>query len=398
MQLDQIDRLISDRGYRFSFPEEIETAYHAYRLHFRKRLNQALLIPTLVCYNVFLIVDYLLLPETFWLSAALHLLLVSPIIVLSSMGLREGWDERKRDYCVALGPLAMIVQIMAIYALNASEAAQHYQYLAIFVLIYMNLLFRLEYDQAVAASAFAATLYVGTLFVCHAPLPVLVIGTMASGAACYLSLSGNRQMQRDSRHGYLRRMQDRLRIEAAQTAAERDVLTGLYNRRRLARAFDQLVDGSTSRTVALLMIDVDQFKRFNDENGHLAGDVCLRRIAEVLTQIFEGNDDLVVRFGGEEFLVLLTGIEQPHAVRLAERIRTEIEALGIVHADGTTHVTVSIGVTAGAICQGVQNALISGADAALYAAKQAGRNRVWPPTAQLASAAPAASAGLPLAV
>ena len=146
------------------------------------------------------------------------------------------------------------------------------------------------------------------------------------------------------------------------------------------------------------MIDVDQFKRFNDENGHLAGDVCLRRIAEVLTQIFDGKDDLVVRFGGEEFLVLLTGIEQPHAVRLAERIRTEIEALGIVHADGTTHVTVSIGVTAGAICQGVQNALISGADAALYAAKQAGRNRVWPPTAPLASAAPAVSASLPLAV
>ena len=379
MQLDQVDRLIFERGYRFAFPEDVEAAYNAYRMRFRRRLSTAMLGPTLVCYNVFLVVDYQLLPETFWLSVMLHFLVVSPIIVLSSIRIQTDCDLLTQDVCTALGPLAMIGQVMAIYAMSTSESAQHYQYLAIFVLIYMNLLFRMEYRHAIVASACAVTVYVGTLLVAGEPLPVLVIGVMASGAACYLSLSGNRQMQRDARHGFLRRMQDKLRIEEAKTEASRDALTGLFNRRRLEAVFAELATVSPELPVAVLMIDVDHFKQFNDQNGHLAGDLCLRAIADLLVGVARKDRDLVVRFGGEEFLVLLPATLADDALRIAERIRSEIEALGIRHADGKTGVTVSIGAMVDDMSAGSPKTLIAGADAALYAAKQAGRNRVWPP-------------------
>ena len=378
MQLDQVDQLILDRGYRLAFPESVEAAYHAHRLRFRQRLSNAVIGPSLVCYNVFLVVDYLLLPETFWLSVAIHLFVVSPIILLSSVCMQSDCDHRTQDLCTALGPVAMICQVMVIYALNDNEAAQHYQYLAIFILIYMNLSFRLEYDHAIIASAFVLAVYNGTLLASGTPLPVLIIGMMASGAACYLSLSGNRQMQRDARHGFLRHMQDKLRIEEARTEAERDALTGLFNRRRLEAVFARLATQTPKRPAAVLMIDVDHFKQFNDQNGHLAGDLCLRRIAELLPSLIRKEDDLVVRFGGEEFLVLLPATTAEDASRIAERIRAEVEALGILHADGGMRVTVSIGVTVDEITAGSPSGLIAGADAALYAAKQAGRNRVWP--------------------
>ena len=186
-------------------------------------------------------------------------------------------------------------------------------------------------------------------------------------------------MQRDARHGFLRRMQDKLRIEAARTEAQRDALTGLFNRRRLEAVFARLAAQSSKLHAAVLMIDVDHFKQFNDQNGHLSGDVCLRRIADLLLGAIRKEHDLVVRFGGEEFLILLPGTKAADASRVADRIRTEIEALGILHADGTKPVTVSIGVAVGEISAGSPESLIAGADAALYSAKQAGRNRVWPP-------------------
>ncbi|MBO0663574.1 diguanylate cyclase [Jiella sp. MQZ9-1] len=378
MDLVEVEQLISGRAYRGPFPPEIEAAYDAYRLRYRRRLIQALIVPSLVCYNVFLVVDYVLLPATFWLSVAIHLLFVSPIIVVSSLGLRDRWSLRKRDLCVALGPLAICAQIMVIYTLNTGSAAQHYQYLAILVLMYMNLLFRIEYDQAIIASAVALLIYVSALLIARAPVPVLVVGIMAVAATAYLSLSCNLQMQRDARHGFLRRLQEQLRFESAQTAAERDALTGLYNRRRLDTAFARICNAETDEFAAILMIDVDHFKRFNDENGHLTGDQCLRRVARVLLDAVRSKDDLVIRFGGEEFLILLPATSLAEALMIAERIRCEVEQLTILHADGATRVTVSIGAMASRLRPGMQDSLIADADRALYEAKQAGRNRVWP--------------------
>ncbi len=164
-----------------------------------------------------------------------------------------------------------------------------------------------------------------------------------------------------------------------------DHLTGLLNRKGLECAIRQELrrsnrDGST---VALLIIDIDCFKAYNDRFGHVAGDDCLMAIGHQIGQCGRRGGDAIGRYGGEEFIIVLGNTDEVGAMRVAERCRSSIKALGIDHPDTPTgNVTVSIGVTvmAGqhdrkidgdAIAQ-----LIATADKALYQAKKQGRNSV----------------------
>lgn len=167
-----------------------------------------------------------------------------------------------------------------------------------------------------------------------------------------------------------------------QTLALVDSLTGLANRRQ----FDLYLERSLERAnklrspLALLMIDVDSFKRFNDTYGHLAGDECLKYVGHALLNAGHHSDDLIARYGGEEFAVILTDCEQEPAMRLAERLREAVAALEIPHRNSDSAakvVTISIGlyVMQGGQ-QGDRQTLIGKADQALYAAKTNGRNRV----------------------
>jgi diguanylate cyclase (GGDEF)-like protein len=162
--------------------------------------------------------------------------------------------------------------------------------------------------------------------------------------------------------------------------ASKDSLTGVANR----RAFDERMASEWSRAcrdrklLALLAVDVDHFKRFNDTYGHLEGDNCLRQIAEVLDRSARRGGDFAARIGGEEFALILPAATLSDAANVAERIRAEIAALGIEHRSGQEgRVTISVGVaaTSTATSQG-PHTLINHADAALYQAKRAGRNRV----------------------
>jgi len=160
-----------------------------------------------------------------------------------------------------------------------------------------------------------------------------------------------------------------------------DPLTGIANRRQFEKVleFERRRSERTGGSLALLMIDIDEFKVLNDAFGHLAGDECLKRVAEELTRTVRGAGDLVARYGGEEFAVVLPGTDSNGANILAERIRSRIEALAIPLSPdrpGKT-LTVSVGVSGVMLAQDVApEALVSAADQALYRAKQEGRNRV----------------------
>ncbi len=161
----------------------------------------------------------------------------------------------------------------------------------------------------------------------------------------------------------------------------RDGLTGLYNRRRFDQVFDMEWRRSlrSMRPLALLMIDVDNFKDLNDTYGHQRGDDCLREIARVLEDQPRRGHDMVARFGGEEFAVLLPGADVSGALRIAENVRRAVEGQKMEHKRSATGpwVTVSVGVSSRTPQVGeTPETMLYDADMALYMAKQLGRNRV----------------------
>ncbi|MCQ4294428.1 diguanylate cyclase [Pseudomonas stutzeri] len=157
-----------------------------------------------------------------------------------------------------------------------------------------------------------------------------------------------------------------------------DSLTQLANRRR----FDQLLDEEIRRArrsgspLSLLLADIDHFKRVNDSYGHPFGDECLRQVAAVLAAHCQRAGDLAARYGGEEFVVLLPGLEAQQAVALAESIRCDIARLRLHHGDQPVALTISLGVAALTPSRSSPDDLLAAADAALYQAKNDGRNQV----------------------
>ena len=176
-----------------------------------------------------------------------------------------------------------------------------------------------------------------------------------------------------------------------ETLASIDSLSGLANR----RSFDARLEAewqraaNLKRPVALMMIDVDHFKLFNDNYGHVEGDHCLRVIGEALAAASSHKADFAARYGGEEFVLLLPDTNLTTALEIADRLRGAMAALAIVHRFAPCgHVTVSIGVACltptGA--EGPQG-LIEAADVSLYAAKRNGRDMVWSEQAMVTPAA-----------
>ena len=173
-----------------------------------------------------------------------------------------------------------------------------------------------------------------------------------------------------------RPLDNALRHREAREAATRDPLTGAATRALFEDTLEREVKlvHRHGGALALLMIDVDRFKGVNDRFGHPAGDRCLAAIAECIAHRIRSSD-VLFRYGGEEFCVLLPRTGAGGARRLAERVRTAVDALRIPAGEGTIRPTVSLGVAA-AVPGDRAAELLAKADAALYRAKRSGRNRV----------------------
>ena len=166
------------------------------------------------------------------------------------------------------------------------------------------------------------------------------------------------------------------RVEQMEKQAITDQLTGLYNRRAFADMAGKEVGRARryQRPLALILFDIDHFKNVNDTHGHLVGDHVLRVLTELVTRTTR-NTDIVCRYGGEEFIVLMPEAGREEALAMAERLREEISRMTVVTAGGTLSLTVSLGVAelARDEDEGLES-LINRADRAMYQAKAAGRN------------------------
>lgn len=176
-----------------------------------------------------------------------------------------------------------------------------------------------------------------------------------------------------------------LQLERANVLLERlsnsDGLTGIPNRRYFDYMFKKLLASGTRLAIpiSLLLMDIDNFKLYNDTYGHLAGDDCLKLISGAIHDTIKRESDFIARYGGEEFVIVLFGVEPKIAAELAENIREHIFGLKIPHSASSVcdWVTVSIGVVSCIPEPSVSpEKMIDRADKALYAAKSHGKNKV----------------------
>jgi len=182
------------------------------------------------------------------------------------------------------------------------------------------------------------------------------------------------KMERDE----LARQVERVRAEHRELfdLATRDGLTNLYNYRYLQTQLNAFMDNRRPKTpLSLIMIDADNFKTYNDQYGHLKGDEILREIARLLASNIRGND-LAVRYGGDEFVVLLLETDKDKAIKFAERCVRLIREYSFDKENPTNKITVSVGVATAPEDATSPEELMDKADKALYTAKQAGRNQV----------------------
>jgi len=205
------------------------------------------------------------------------------------------------------------------------------------------------------------------------PTGVLVADELPSDQAPTLSVVANQlSLQLARVHFY----------QAVESMAVTDTLTGLFVRRYFTElALEELQRSSRHRlSCACLLVDLDHFKQQNDTYGHLTGDVVLREVAQLLHRNLR-EVDLIARFGGEEFILLLIETNVDHAMAVAQRLRQLVELHPIRAYDETLRQTVSMGVAMFPDDGQEFQQLIDRADSALYAAKRAGRNRVlrWSP-------------------
>jgi diguanylate cyclase (GGDEF)-like protein len=172
-------------------------------------------------------------------------------------------------------------------------------------------------------------------------------------------------------------LQAALLVEAEKQNALRDGLTGLYNRRAFNESLDKAIGREERQKggFALLLVDIDHFKKLNDTFGHPAGDAALKHTAHVLEQHLRKGDQ-AARFGGEEFALILPATDAAGAQQIAERLRSEVEKARIIAEGARLSVTISVGVAVWPLHGKDEAALVAAADRALYAAKQSGRNRV----------------------
>lgn len=199
---------------------------------------------------------------------------------------------------------------------------------------------------------------------------VMVLVHLLAGVVAFEVYRGQKQAE-EYRRKYVQEVK----------AAERDPLTKVNNRRGMMRRVMSVWPAleQVNRTVAVMVIDIDHFKKYNDKFGHPAGDACLCRVADTITRTVKGVPALVSRIGGEEFLVFVHGLSEEGAYALGEQIRANVEGLGMPHSEEAKYrvVTVSVGVVADRCSKEISfGGLYRRADKELYRAKYSGRNRV----------------------
>jgi len=391
-----VQRLLAQGFPTMRFPPELERQFHTDMAAARRRHFLISGLIALVVYNGFVLVDWLMARDVFWLAVQLRVFVFTPAALLSLWifwAPRPGWMERAAnqyaEVIVLASGLIAALSLAIILSETRSDSAHFYHVGFIVVIMYGNVVQRLRFWNALLFSVAMLGIHLcGILLLDNFPQRLLspIISLVAS--TTLFTLIANYMLERDERTHYLLTLKERGLVRELSRAHDKlqqlsrsDGLTGLFNRRHFQEYFQQVWERAQHEQspVSILMLDVDHFKKYNDRYGHPAGDECLRQVAHALASHLRRPGDLVARYGGEEFVAVLPGSDAQVAAAVAERVRQAVAQLQMRHEASPTGsvVTLSVGVasvTADFLLK--SSALLSAADDALYQAKHAGRNRV----------------------
>lgn len=352
----------------------------------------------LICYWLFLLADQRMIPDVYETALKVRLYWFTPYAaVLFFAGLRYPGFVLLLPAAV-LESAVMITGLAAAFTMGWLLAHSHSDFAGMYtaglvpIVIYGNLAqrFRFRYALFFSVSVVLISVYCAwsrmgqphpyAIFDWPLVLLVTVISSHTAAMNYRYELEERRRFQWSVRAQTLRK---KLAASQAQLddMSRRDALTGVPNRRHFDEYTRHAWDAAQASNgeLALLLMDVDHFKAFNDRYGHPAGDQCLRHVAQILQKAVPAESGCVARWGGEEFIVALPGMDAQAAAKVAQALCEAVQSSGLRHEASTTagSVTISIGVAAVRPAESSRHVdgLVADADAALYRAKREGRNR-----------------------
>ena len=360
------------RGLRFSglLEKEFRDFYIAQNLP-RARLSgliALILVLAVTC------IDLLLGVNAGGTLNTLRLGVLCPLLIV--LGVAISLPSTQRYYTEIVGVGVTLIGFVVTYIAQLGALAGSSYVLAglVLVILYACLFLGLLFNIAIGITGFLIVAHLVTGLIVGLPSNELYYSTAILGGAAVIGGISTYNLEHALRTNFL---ETRLLNELA----ERDGMTGLYNR----RIFDDYVQRiwrqsrREGTSVAIIFIDIDFFKVYNDLYGHQAGDDCLKRVAKCIARGAKRPFDFAARYGGEEFVLVLYGPPDEYARGVPEQIRRDVLDLAISHAgsQAAKHVTVSVGL---ALATPSSNRSLAGAiqaaDEALYQAKREGRNRV----------------------
>ena len=321
------------------------------------------------------------------LGLVLRLLVVTPLYVAGLVFLGRG-PQWLRSAAAVVPLVAFAISAILIGQVAAEPHSDRYMMATGLLILFANIAvpFTLPQSTVITLTSMAAMMAI-VLGRPQVSQDVFALTSFITAITLF-SLVVRFQSERSSRNAFLIGLRDEIKsarlvalTEALTHLAETDPLTGLYNRRHLARRLREKWEKASEEGdwIGVLMIDIDHFKRFNDTAGHEEGDRCLKAVAGALKRETASAGQYIARFGGEEFMAVLHGMEPDPAMQQAERLRRSIEEMDLAHPGLPEGSCVTVSIGASVLIPSPQSdvtELVAAADKALYEAKANGRNRV----------------------
>ncbi len=373
--------------WRLRFEPEMERLYEEETAKERSRQLYVRGYPAIFVYLLFLIPDHYMIPDIYATALIVRLGIITPLLIIGMIFQKSNPPALIRER--AESALIFLTALSLIFLISRSqcELSVIYHPGVSLVLIFANLVVRLRFHHGVIISFAVFFMYIAFIpFYAGNSLAIQVFNLSFLLSNMIFSIFANYSLEKEKRKNFLLIYREKKRGDSLseentelQSLSEKDSLTGLSNRRAMENFVIRLLSGSPlEKSLEVILIDVDFFKKYNDTYGHQAGDTCLKAVGHTLESIIRKGHDQAARYGGEEFILILPTAEIDKLHEITQRLIDEIGRLAIPHGASpiSPYVTASFGIAHGELhtYSDMEN-LIRRADKALYKAKTEGRNR-----------------------